>query len=117
MNWRKIMQMKTITLIILLLVGLFSFGQEYTLELNVQHFPGKECYLATFYGDKNAIIDTAIADTSGRIIFKLKPEYHPGMYRIFLEQNVFFDIIYNHENINLSTDYVQLYDKLEYSRI
>lgn len=108
-------QMRIFTLIAVLFFGLASYAQEFTLDMNIEHFPGKECYLATFYGDKNAIIDTAEADTSGRIIFKLKSEYHPGMYRVFLEQNVFFDIIYNHENIKLSTDYAQLYEKLEFT--
>ncbi|RLC24416.1 MAG: hypothetical protein DRH21_05520, partial [Deltaproteobacteria bacterium] len=93
--------------------GLISYGQEYTLDMTIQNFPGNDCYLATFYGDKNAIVDTAIADTSGRIIFDLKPEYHAGMYRVFLEQNIFFDIIYNKENIVLTTDFTQLYDSLK----
>jgi len=105
--------MKIIILIIALFIGLISYSQEYTLDMTIQHFPGKECYLATFYGDKNAIIDTAEADTSGRIIFKLRPKYHTGMYRVFLEQNLFFDIIYNNENITLSSDYTQLYESLE----
>ncbi|MCD4729823.1 MAG: redoxin domain-containing protein [Bacteroidales bacterium] len=105
--------MKTITLITVFFFSLMSYGQEYILDMTIHHFPEKECYLATFYGDKNAIIDTAEADTSGRIIFKLKPEYHTGMYRVFLEQDLFFDFIYNNENITLSSDYTQLYDKLE----
>jgi hypothetical protein len=107
------MLMKLIILITTLFFGLISFSQEYTLDMTIQHFPRKECYLATFYGDKNAIIDTVEADTNGRIIFKLKPEYHTGMYRVFLEQNLFFDIIYNNENITLSSDYTQLYESLE----
>jgi len=105
--------MRIITLITALYFGLISYGQEYTLDMTIQNFPGNDCYLATFYGDKNAIVDTAIADTSGRIIFDLKPEYHAGMYRVFLEQNIFFDIIYNKENIVLTTDFTQLYDSLK----
>lgn len=105
--------MRIITLITALYFGLISFGQEYTLDMTIQNFPGNDCYLATFYGDKNAIVDTAVADTNGRIIFDLKPEYHAGMYRVFLDKNIFFDIIYNNENIKLTTDFTQLYDSLK----
>lgn len=104
--------MKKILIIAALFVGLISFSQEFTLDMNIRNFPGNDCYLATFYGDKNAIIDTAIADTNGRIIFNLKPTYHSGMYRVFLDQKVFFDLIYNNENIVLTSDYTMLYDSL-----
>lgn len=105
--------MRLITLFATLFVAQFSYGQAHKLDMTIQNFPGNDCYLATFYGDKNAIIDTAVADTTGRIAFSLKPEYHAGMYRVFLKENIFFDLIYNNENIVLSTDYEQLYDSLE----
>ena len=104
--------MKIATLITAVFIGLISYSQEYTLDITIKHFPGKESYLASFYGDKNPIIDTAYADTTGHMVFKLKPAYHTGMYRVILGQNVFFDIIYNKEDITLSTDYIQLYDSL-----
>ena len=84
------MHMRIITIIAALLFGLISYGQEHTLEMKIHNFPGNDCYLATFYGDKNDIIDTAVADTNGRIIFNLKTHYHTGMYRVFLDKNIFF---------------------------
>lgn len=104
--------MRIITIIVALFFGLISYGQEHTLEMTIHNFPGNDCYLATFYGDKNDIIDTAVADTNGRITFNLKPNYHAGMYRVFLDKNIFFDLIYSNEDIVLNTDFNNLYDSL-----
>ncbi|NOX46014.1 MAG: TlpA family protein disulfide reductase, partial [Chlorobi bacterium] len=66
-----------------------------------------------FYGDKNQILDTVIPDTLGNFSFLLKDNYPSGMYRVFLEEKVFFDIIYNREDIEIQTQYNHLYDSLE----
>lgn len=99
-------------LFLLLTVTLSVIGQKFTLQLEIENIPEKEIYLASFYGEKNNIIDTAMA-IEGKIVFPLKSEYHVGLYRIFLDKEIFFDIIYNKENIEITTDYENLYEELE----
>lgn len=100
------------TTLLLLMISVSLLGQKNNLKLEIENFPEKEVYLASFYGEKNNILDTAFP-SNGKIIFPLKSEYYPGMYRIFLTKDVFFDIVYNKENIEIKTDYENLYEKLE----
>lgn len=81
--------------------------------LTVQNVPQKEIYLATFYGEKTTIIDTTLPSKDGKIVFQMKPNYYNGMYRIFLDKKVFFDIVYNRENIEIKTDFDNVYENLE----
>lgn len=90
-----------------------SQGQEYRLEAIIKNAPQKEIYLADFYGDKNHLLDTVIPDNKGYIVFQMKQTYFPGMYRIFLEKEKFFDVIYNKENIKIQTDFEHLADSLQ----
>lgn len=105
--------MKKLIPIGFIFLAIVSFSQNYTLDITVAHLPRKDIYLATFYGDKNAIIDTAFPDTSGLFKFTFNDLNNPGMYRVFLLKDVFFDIIYNRENINIKSDYDNLYENLE----
>ncbi|MFU8842890.1 MAG: redoxin domain-containing protein [Bacteroidales bacterium] len=84
----------------------------HTLKVNVSDLPDQEVYLAGFYGEQNNIIDTAKPDRHGNVVFQLNSTVHPGMYRVFLDKNRFFDIIFNHENIEIKTDYNDLYKQL-----
>lgn len=105
--------MKAFFLSFLLFVAAFLSAQEYTLDITIKQLNTDEVYLANFYGDNNSIIDTAVPDTAGQIIFTLKKEMQPGMYRVFLSQEVFFDIIYNYENIGITSQIDFLYDSLK----
>ncbi len=90
-----------------------SVAQDHTLELKIDNWGAAEIYLADFYGDRNTIVDSAMCDTTGMARFTLPASYPSGMYRVFLEENVFFDLIYNKENIRIHTDYEDLYESLE----
>ncbi|MEZ5197260.1 MAG: thioredoxin-like domain-containing protein [Bacteroidales bacterium] len=98
-------------LILLMTISISVIGQKFSLKLEIENIPEKEIYLANFYGEKNNIVDTAMP-VEGKIIFPLKSDYHEGLYRIFLDKDIFFDIIYNKENIEIKTDYEDLYEKL-----
>lgn len=105
--------MRKIFLFCLIVLALAGYSQEHYLKIKVQGLPSPEVYLANFYGDKNQILDTIVTDSLGAITFILKDNYPSGMYRIFLEEKVFFDIIYDQEDIELSTQYAYLHDSLK----
>jgi thiol-disulfide isomerase/thioredoxin len=104
--------MKSIFISILLLAAIFVSGQPHSLKITVESVPPSDIYLADFYGDQNHILDTAHVDTSGVINFVLKDDYPSGMYRIFLKQDLFLDVIYNQEDIEIKTHFEDLYDSL-----
>ncbi|MEZ5084270.1 MAG: hypothetical protein R2750_12620 [Bacteroidales bacterium] len=105
--------MKNSILMILAFGLMVSFAHAQNLSVQIKGLPPADVYLADFYGDKNAILDTAVPDTGGVFSFAMKGSYHAGMYRIFLSKEVYFDIVYNRENIRIKTDYNYLYDSLE----
>ena len=80
-------------------------AQQLYLSAEIKNLPSKEIYLASFYGEKNSIVDTAFPDQAGKFSFELKKEYNAGMYRMFLDKKVFIDVVYNHENISLTSDF------------
>jgi thiol-disulfide isomerase/thioredoxin len=103
---------KLFALIYFSMVGMMMHGQDYKLEVRVAGFGEADVYLANFYGDRNTIIDTARSDTSGIVRFELPANFPSGMYRVYLDENVFFDLIFNKENITIVTDYNDLYEQL-----
>lgn len=97
----------------IIFITLFASAQDKTVQIQVKNSPSSEYYLADFYGDKNSIIDTAKTDTTGMAIFKLSEANAPGMYRVYVNQQVFFDIIYNREDISIISDFDNIYESLE----
>ena len=80
--------MRAIFLTFFLIYITSLLAQDYLLDVTIKRLDSKEIYLADFYGDKNNILDTAVPDTSGRFIFQISKEMHPGMYRLFLSKEV-----------------------------
>jgi len=105
--------MRKLLLQAFLFFTLFGFSQEYSVKFKITDLPEKEVYLASFYGEKNNLIDTVLPDKDGSFTFRMKPEYYSGMYRIFLEKETFFDFIYNQEDIEITSDINVLYDSLK----
>ena len=105
--------MKQFVFAFFLLSSIVLTGQNYNLEITIKDLPSEEVYIANFYGDKNNIIDTAVPDTAGNITFEFGSKDYPGMYRVFINKEVFFDILFNKENIKIQTDFNDLYESLE----
>ncbi len=97
---------------LLLIVASGLWAQGHVVKLQIENMPPKDIYIADFYGDKNTYIDTASIDTAGQATFILGQNTEPGLFRVFLEQNVFFDLVYNREDISIQTDREDLYESL-----
>ncbi len=104
--------MRTLFVVVFLLFFFFGLSQKYSSTFNIPGIPDKEVYLASFYGEKNSLIDTVVPDKNGTIVFDMKPDYYTGMYRIFLEKETYIDFIYNQEDIEITSDMDYLYDSL-----
>lgn len=96
--------MKSIFSIILLLTSAIAFSQEnYKISVTFKELPEQKIIFTSFYGDKNAILDSAYTDKSGKVEF-IRTENNPvGLYRLIINRNNHFDLIWNHENVKLIT--------------
>lgn len=100
------------------IVVLFLFsplkGQDYLLEAFVAGLPDQMVYLSLIKGDSHLKKDS-IVSVNGNIQFKIPSNSQTGMYRLFLgdermasffdREIMYFDVVFNKENIRLQTSY------------
>ena len=75
--------------------------------------PTNRAFLYEYLGDRTKMVDSAKVSVPGRIQFTLPPESHPGLYRIVVGPNNFWDFIFNKENVSLRTHYSAPFDSLK----
>jgi len=98
---------------------------QYYLKASVRNLPGKRIVLTTMFGHNQTFIDSTLADINGNFTFLFTKNSPQGMYRIMLgkdvkadffgTQEVYFDLIFNHEDIEFSTDYYNPIDSMKIS--
>lgn len=90
---------------ILLLIGPFSGMTQstYTLHGQLDGLPNQMIYLISFYGERNALLDSARSDNAGVFSFPMPATLAPGMYRISWGPEKHVDLIFNRENIRFRT--------------
>ncbi|MBI4648491.1 MAG: redoxin domain-containing protein [Bacteroidia bacterium] len=95
--------MKIFWLYILILLPFIGLPQDYTIKIILKNGAGSRILLSDYYGEKSRVIDSTIAGTDGAAVFNMSGNRMPGLYKIILKDNGFFDLIYNNENIVVST--------------
>ena len=78
-------------------------GGTYTIEGKVYLVPDWKMTLATVFGEKVRIVDSAFSDKDGNFTFVLKPGAPIGLYRITWAKDKFVDLLWNKENIRFFT--------------
>lgn len=88
---------------VLLLQSFYSLeGQvSYTLNFLLKDLPGMKVYVVGYYGDQENVIDSAITDSRGNVVFIFNDDDDVGMYRLQKDKQTGFDFIFNRENISL----------------
>jgi hypothetical protein len=103
--------------LLVFLCGIFSLqslAQSYSLSLKIKNQPDQQIVLGWISGDNFTKIDSAKANL-GQVTFHFPTEAPMGVYRVLLGKTTYaevmnkppqqFDIIFNNENIALSTDF------------
>jgi peroxiredoxin len=75
----------------------------YSIEGKIVLVPEGKIYLSSVFGERPRVIDSAVSDREGNFTFSLKPATLQGLYRISWGKDKFFDLLWNRENIRLST--------------
>ncbi len=75
--------------------------------------PTNRAYLYEFRGTQTQMLDSVRTTIPGNVKFSLPPDAHPGLYRIVVGPNNFWDFIFNKENIRMRTHYASPRDSLK----
>lgn len=97
---------------IFLLFGSPIFAQDsaYRIEVKVDNFQGKVCYLGYPYGPKKYLADTAEINSQGKFVFEGEKPLDGGLYFIYspTPQSLYFDLIVAESEFSLETDTLDL---------
>ncbi len=75
--------------------------------------PTRKAYLFEYIGMKNNMIDSARVAPDGAFSFTLPATAHPGLYRIVVGPEQFWDVIFNREQIRIQTHFNFIIDSLK----
>jgi thiol-disulfide isomerase/thioredoxin len=107
--------MKPILFLLFLLITTPLFPQPgNTIHGEIRNSSGKKIFLSSIYGERTALMDSAIVDLAGHISFTLKSGAPVGLYRISTNKENYFNLILNHENIDFVTEERSLSDSVRF---
>jgi len=101
---------RLIPFVFILVSGLLN-GQN-NLEGIIHDLNSQKIYLLSFYGERSTVIDSTMADSSGKLQFVIKANRPPGMYRIQWGKDKLVDLLWNRENISFTTSSLNPYDSI-----
>lgn len=108
---------RLLLLIILASFSIFLNAQSgYEINIKIDNYDQKECYLGYFFGDKQYLKDTAQVDEEGYFTFKGEEDLDAGVYLIVLPpDNQFFQLLVNEgeQQFTIKTDYKNLTTNVE----
>jgi len=97
---------------VFLLFGSPIFAQDsaYKIEVEVDNFQGKVCYLGYPYGPKKYLADTAEINSQGKFVFEGEKPLDGGLYFIYspAPESLYFDLIVAESEFVLETDTLDL---------
>ncbi len=92
--------------IIIIAIGLlFSVSSycQYTLSGVIDGYSNHELNICSQFGEESKLLETIVTGSGGNFSYQFSDTSEVGLYRIFLENQSSFDIIFNKEDIHLST--------------
>lgn len=106
--------MKILLIFFLSVISACQYSQTYTIKAHINQLPVSKIVLTRIYGDDLYTVDSLIAN-SENISFNLPKDSPTGLYRLILGKTKraefmggapqSIDLIFNHENITISTDF------------
>jgi len=79
-------------------------GDGHLINVQVSNGRGITVYLFSHYGERTILVDSAMSDKSGNILFHMPEGSSPGLYELRFPNNRFMRLMYNNEDIQFSTD-------------
>jgi hypothetical protein len=79
--------------LLVLFLPLLVFGQNFSLDVELNSAAGKEVFLANYYLGNIYVKDTVSLDEQGRGVFAADSLLPQGLYKIYLDENNHFDFL------------------------
>ena len=91
-------------------VAVFAQDPAYRIEVEIDKFQGKVCYLGYPYGPKKYLADTAEINSEGKFVFEGTKPLDGGLYFIYspVPESLYFDLIVAEPEFSISTDTLDL---------
>lgn len=105
--------MKKAGIILLFICFQMSLPAQYSIQVKVDSMPTKKAYLFEYIGINRNLVDSAKTTADGSFSFNLPADAHPGMYRIVVGPEQFWEIIFNREQIRMRTHFNATIDSLK----
>lgn len=93
--------MKIGLLVLSFFVGLTALAQ-YSFKGKIDSYMRRDVNLCSQFGDESKLIETVKSDLNGAFSFNMDNQPF-GLYRIYLDNEEFFDIIYYNEDVEINT--------------
>jgi len=98
-------------------MNLYGHAQDsaYRIEVQIENFQGKVCYLGYPYGPKKYLADTAEINSEGKFVFEGSKPLDGGLYFVYspVPESLYFDLIVAESNFSVVTDTVDLIAKMK----
>lgn len=99
------MNTKTLLISILLIsFAKFSYSANHYLYYLLHGYTGNKALLFNIKGSKSSVIDSTFKQSTGAFVFENIEKYPAGMYRVYFNDSIYTEVIFNDEDINLESD-------------
>lgn len=75
---------------------------QYSLKGKIEGYMRRDVNICSLFGDESKLIETVKTDLNGAFSFLFEKQ-ESGLYRVYLDDEAYFDIICNNEDVELST--------------
>lgn len=82
-------------------LSIYSIAQ-YKLSCRIENYAHREVKVFTLFGDEAEYVESVQTNINSAFEFSFDKK-EVGLYRLYLDNNEYFDLIFNNENIQLST--------------
>ncbi len=93
-----------ISIIILLISSAYGFSTNHYLYYLLNGYKGDKAVLYGVRGSESFAIDTAYKQSTGAFVFQNIDKYPAGMYKIYFNDSLYTEVIFNDEDIVLESD-------------
>jgi hypothetical protein len=114
LHFLLIMEKRLILVLLFICLAFAVKAEGYRISVNWQGIKDTSVFLANYYDTKIYVNDTLKLDQKGKGIFEGKEALHQGLYVLYLNEKVYFDILIGaDQNFSVETNNTDIYSNLK----
>lgn len=98
---------KILPILLILIISLSGYAENkgFKIKMKIDGMKDTSCYLINYFGEQRYYKDTAQFNSSGLVVFEGDESHHGGIYGVYTQGKLLFEIVINNEPlIDLETD-------------